>query len=126
LPLDSTRVALRAIRLEGGIAMRAIGYDLQQADHVAGTTRFDHEDWIEWTRTWGLAIRFTGVEVRYTGRSTTGVGRTGVRENSGLILAAADASSVGASNFLSAPTNATQLTGVSVFTHQISVSLPIR
>jgi hypothetical protein len=124
LPLDSLRVALRGIRLEGGVAMRAVSYKLTQIDHVAGTSRLDHEDWIEWTRTWGLGVRFSGLEVRYTGRSTTGTGRTGVREDfDGRVLAAADA---GASNFLSAPTSSTQLTGVSVFTHQVSVSLPIR
>jgi hypothetical protein len=124
LPMDSLRVALRGIRLEGGIVMRAISYRLHQIDHVAASTRADNEDWIEWTRTWGLGIRFTNVEVRYTGRSTTGVGRTGVIDNGGGVFRAA--ADVSASNFLSAPTNATSLTGVSVFTHQVSVSLPIR
>lgn len=123
LPMDSLRVSLRGIRLEGGIAMRAIGYTLHQIDHVAATTRDDDEDWIEWTRTWGLGIRFTNVEVRYTGRSTTGTGRTGVLDGNPPMFAVADAA---ASNFLSAPSSSTRLTGVSVFSHQVSVSLPIR
>jgi hypothetical protein len=116
-------VSLRGLRFEGGLALRSIGYKLSQRDHVAQTDRKQNEGWMEWTRTWGLGIRFTDLEVRYTGRTTTGTGRPGILDDGTSFLRGDAAAS---SSILSAPNGAIRLTGVAVTTHQLSVSLPIR
>jgi hypothetical protein len=121
--MDSLRVSLRGLRFEGGLALRSIGYKLSQRDHVAQTDRKQNEGWMEWTRTWGLGIRFTDLEVRYTGRTTTGTGRPGISNGGDSILRGDVAAS---SSILSAPNGPIRLTGVAVTTHQLSVSLPIR
>jgi hypothetical protein len=107
-----------------GLALRSISYQLNQTDHVAETRRRQDESWTEWTRTWGLSMRFSDLEVRYTGKLASGTGRPGVR-NDGVIFAAADVAAPGA-NVISAPNGPLTLTGVAVTTHQLSVSLPIR
>jgi hypothetical protein len=107
------------------LSLRAINYTLDQSDHVSQLDTQRHEGWMEWTRTWGFGLRFTDLEFRYVGRTTTGTGRPGIPQNidGGVVFAAtADAS---ARNFLAAPNGSTNLTGVAVTT-QISVSVPIR
>ena len=37
-------------------------------DHVAGSDRATHESWIEWTRTWGVSVRFSDLELRFAER----------------------------------------------------------
>ena len=123
IPIDTVHGALKSIRLELGLALKSINYSLNQLDHVAESSRQQDESWMEWTRTWGFGMRFSDLELRYTGRMSTGDGRPGIQNNGGVVLAASDA--VG-KNFLSAPSGALSLTGVKVTTHQISVSVPIR
>ena len=127
IPVDTLRGALRSIRLEGGLALRSISYTLDQTDHVASTAREQRESWVEWTRTWGVGLHFSDMMIRYVGRTTTGTGRPGVFSNSDQVFAPAPvAANAGGSNFISAPSGATTLTGVAVTTHQVSVSIPIR
>jgi hypothetical protein len=123
-PFDTLRTSLRAVRLQVGLALRSIDYTLDQLDHVAQTSRSQRESWIEWTRTWGLSLRFPDLEIRYVGLQTTGTGRPGVIANGGGDVLAASAP--GGQNFISAPNGPTSLTGVTVTTHQLSVSVPIR
>lgn len=124
IKLDTTRTSLRSLRLEGGLALRSIGYTLNQTDHVTRIDRQQRESWLEWTRTWGLGLKFSDLELRYVGRTTTGTGRPGIPQtNDGVVFAAAEVTS---RSFLAAPTGSTNLTGVAVTTHQISVSVPIR
>lgn len=124
IPIDTLHGALKSIRLELGLALKSINYSLDQFDHVVDSRRQQDESWMEWTRTWGFGMRFSDLEVRYTGRKSTGNGRPGIQNNNGVLFAA-DASAPG-KNFLSAPSGALSLTGVTVTTHQISVSVPIR
>ncbi len=112
----------QVIRLQAGVALRSISYGLDQADHVAETTRHQDEHWVEWTRTWGLSFRFSDLEMRYAGRSVTGTGRPGIVP-SGTFFAAADAFT---SNVLAAPAGPLTLTDVRVTTHQFSISVPLR
>lgn len=49
-----------------GLDVYTISYDLDQSDHVAGTTREAHEFWTEWTPTLGLHLRVKGADLRYT------------------------------------------------------------
>jgi len=125
IPIDTVHGSLKSIRLELGLAMRSINYTLNQFDHVAASNRQQDESWMEWTRTWGLGLRFSDLEVRYTGRVSTGDGRPGIQNFGGPIALTAAGDAAG-KNFLSAPSGALSLTGVKVTTHQISVSVPIR
>jgi hypothetical protein len=122
-PLDTLYGAIRSVRMELGLTWRSIDYALNQTDHVAGLDTRQTQSWAEWTRTWGFALRFSDLQFRYTGRMTTGTGRPGVVPQ-GVLFAPAPAEA--APNFLSAPSAVTSLTGVSVTTHQIAVSIPIR
>ncbi|MGE5732997.1 MAG: hypothetical protein ACM37U_13710 [Gemmatimonas sp.] len=110
------------VRLQLGIALRSIDYTLDQLDHVSGVARSQDESWIEWTKTWGLSVHFSDLELRYTGRVVTGTGRPGILP-SGVVFAVSDASGP---NVIAAPNGALTLTGVAVTTHQVSISLPIR
>ena len=122
--LIDTLSGLRSVRLELGLAMRSIDYHLDQLDHMTRVGRQQDESWMEWTQTWGLALKFSDLQVRYNGRTTTGTGRPGITSQDNRVLFAADASA--GRNFLSAPSGPLSLTGVAVTTHQISVSVPIR
>jgi hypothetical protein len=124
IPFDTLRGSVRSMRLELGLALRSIDYTLHQLDHVAGSARDQRENWMEWTPTWGFGLRFSDLVLRYNGHRTTGTGRPGVFANDGPVFAAAAAD--GGRNFISAPNGPTTLTNVSVTTHQISVSVPIR
>jgi hypothetical protein len=112
------------LKIQLGVALRSIDYTLDQLDHVSGVSRTQDESWVEWTRTWGLSIHFSDLDMRYTGRMVTGTGRPGILPaNDGVVFAAADAKGP---NIISAPNGALTMTGVAVTTHQISISLPIR
>ena len=113
------------LRLQLGMGLRSIDYSLDQVDHVAEIGRQQHEHWTEWTRTWGLGLHFSDLEIRYAGRKSTGTGRPGIPSSSGVVFDAPVALSSG-SNILAAPSGPLTLTPVGVTTHQISVSLPIR
>ncbi|HSQ29894.1 MAG TPA: hypothetical protein VLN49_08600 [Gemmatimonadaceae bacterium] len=114
----------QTLRLQLGVALRSIDYTLRQFDHVAIAERRQHEHWTEWTRTWGLGLHFSDLEIRYAGRRATGTGRPGILPT-GVVFAAPTVDVAG-SNILAAPTGPLTLTDVAVTTHQISVSLPIR
>ena len=114
----------QVLRLQLGMELRSIDYSLRQLDHVAEAERRQHERWTEWTRTWGLSVHFSDLEIRYAGRKSTGTGRPGIAAG-GVVVDAPVALSSG-SNILAAPSGPLTLTNVAVTTHQISVSLPIR
>jgi hypothetical protein len=114
----------RTAGMQFGLAMRAINYDLDQVSHVGGGARSQHEDWVEWTPTWGLRFRFPELEIRYSGRYTTGVGRPGV--SNGGIPIAVDALTAAGSSIIAAPSGPLTLQNVHVITHQISFSVPMR
>lgn len=111
------------LRLDLGMSMRSISYTLDQFDHVSEEGRQQDESWLEWTRTWGLRLHFSDLELRYTGRRSTGTGRPGVVPDQGFLFAASERSGP---DILAAPSGPLTLTGVAVTTHQVSVSLPIR
>jgi hypothetical protein len=108
--------------LQFGLSLRSISYDLTQANHVDITARRQHENWIEWTPTWGLRLGFPNLAIRYQGRLTTGTGRPGVRSNGGPDDLAAPSSG----GIIVAPSGPLSLTNVQVMTHQFSISLPLR
>lgn len=111
--------------LQLGIALHSIDYHLHQTDHVAESEQRLHEHWAEWTRTWGVGLRFSDLEIRYAGRRGTGTGRPGIL-TSNPVGFVSDGRVLAGSNILAAPNGPLTLTDVAVTTHQLSVSLPLR
>jgi hypothetical protein len=114
--------------LQGGTQVRAMHYALDQWDAVQGVGRGRNQEWREWTHSWGVGLRLTGLELRYRGRLTSGTGRPVVTEQifpPGIFTAdvALRATPI---NGGPQPTVTPSLTDVGVTTHQISISLPIR
>jgi hypothetical protein len=114
----------KAAALQLGLVVRSIGYRLEQYDNVQVSGRTQDERWTEWTPTWGLSLRFPELEIRYRGRVTNGTGRPGVER--GGVFTLADAAGVRAGGLLVAPSGPLTLDRVSVATHQVSLSLPLR
>lgn len=117
----------RVVGLQLGLTVRRIAYRLEQRDHVQLRERNLAERWMEWTPTWGLALRTPGIEVRYRGQLTGGIHRPGLARppSTGCfgfcIAGALDASILPAGPLRSGA--ARDLLTVSV--HQISFSLPL-
>ncbi|NIM50752.1 MAG: hypothetical protein GTN62_10280, partial [Gemmatimonadales bacterium] len=107
-----------------GLQVRSYDYHLDQWDNVAETSRRQDEQWMEWTPSWGARVRFSGLELRYLGRVTTGSGRPGVAWMGGAAERAADMAA--ANDILLPPSGPLTLQDVKVVTHQLSISLPIR
>jgi hypothetical protein len=105
-----------------GVAARTVHYWLVQSDFVQSAVRPQEEWWVEWTPTWGLTLRFPELELHYNGRVTKGTGRPGTQSTPTFL---ADAAGVRSGELLVAPDGPITLQGVSVVTHQISLSLPL-
>jgi hypothetical protein len=116
------RVGPAAFQL--GLQLWAVDYDLDQFDNVADTFRRQGEHWMEWTPSWGARVRLSDIELRYLGRVTTGTGRPGVAWLGGVAERAMDAGL--ANDIVVAPSGPLTLQDTEVWTHQISISLPIR
>jgi hypothetical protein len=105
-----------------GLHVHSIRYDLVQHDFVTERTRDQSEDWMEWTPSWSLSRRFPELEVRYSGRLTSGTGRPGIAWIGG---ARGDAALASAPNFIVAPSGPLSLQESRVFSHVMTVSLPV-
>lgn len=103
-----------------GLQLRSVDYRLKQRDNVLETRREQEEGWLEWTPTWGAALKFPEFEVRYVGRFTTGTGRPGVAWSPGRAADFALGSDV-----LLAPSGPLTLQESRVWMHQVSVSVPL-
>lgn len=108
--------------LQAGLDVRSIRYWLTQRDRVVESKRTQYEDWSEWTLTWGGSVDWGALTLRYTGDLTLGTGQPGVTSG-GAVRAAEFAAG---SDFVVAPRGPLALQGAQVFTHQISLILPIR
>lgn len=113
----------RRLGFQLGLAVRSIRYQLEQYSHVEERKRDQEESWMEWTPSWGLALKFPELEIRYLGRLTTGTGRPGVAWTGARGIALAEAR---AADFIVAPSGPLTLQDAHVLTHQIAVSLPLR
>ncbi len=108
--------------LQLGLQVRTIRYDLEQHDRIEQAVRNQHESWSEWTASWGGGLLLDDLEIRYLGRVTTGTGRPGVA-TTGTFRTAELAG--GASDIILAPRGPLTLQDANVFTHQLSVTIPI-
>jgi hypothetical protein len=107
-----------------GLQVRAYDYHLDQWDNVERATRRQNEEWMEWAPSWGVRLRLKGVELRYQGRVTTGTGLPGVAWNGNV---ATRAESAGLANDIVVPPGGPlTLAEADVWTHQVSVAVPIR
>jgi hypothetical protein len=106
-----------------GMQVYSIDYRLEQTDHVQETKRKQEESWYEWTPTWSIALTFPEVQIRYTGRLTTGTGLPGVAWTpTGTMRAEAVAA---AGDFILAPSGPLTLQDASVTAHQLALVIPI-
>lgn len=107
--------------LQLGLQVHTIRYDLEQHDRIEQTVRDQHESWSEWTASWGAGLLLDDLEIRYQGRVTTGTGRPGVATSATF----EQANFAGASDIILAPRGPLTLQDANVFTHQLSVAIPI-
>ncbi|MGE5742857.1 MAG: hypothetical protein ACM368_02935 [Gemmatimonadota bacterium] len=111
----------KGVGLQLGLAVRSMHYRLVERDLLAGTTQRVRDSWVEWSPTWGLSLRFPKLELHYRGRITNGTGRPGTFNGAFPNPLAASPTSI-----LVPPGGTLGLAGVSMVTHQISLSLPLR
>ena len=107
-----------------GLSVRAFDYHLDQWDNVEQSSRRQNEEWMEWTPSWGVRLQLKGVELRYMGRVTTGTGLPGVAWN-GAVATRAEAAGF-ANDIVVPPGGPLTLAEADVWTHQVSVAVPIR
>lgn len=113
---------LQKLGIQLGLALRSIRYSLDQRNYVLNTQRFQRQDWVEWTPTWGVTLRFPELDLRYVGRQTNGTGRPGVVTPFGFMPQPLSASRT---DVLLAPSGPLTLAEARVRTHQIAISIPI-
>lgn len=115
-------------RLDFALGLNAhhIRYNLDQQDFVTTVDRTQDEHWTEWTLTTGIGVGFDEFEVRYRGALTLGTGQPGTRQQGWAWIEEDVVSfSAGRSDFLVAPNGALTLDETRVFTHQLSVVVPL-
>jgi hypothetical protein len=124
LPLSTEQ----SITFESGGQLRAIRYHLDQRDAIEQSRSSSTQNWNEWTRSWGVSVRFATATLHYRGRLTTGAGRPGLDDNGGVFVVDDVAAPRPGPGFTGSTVDPFGLTfgGVRATTHQISLSVPIR
>jgi hypothetical protein len=122
VPLSKTE----SVTFEAGGQLRAIRYHLDQWDAIQQSRSASTQNWNEWTRSWGVSVRFASADLHYRGRLTTGAGRPGFDDNGGIIALDARAAPVPGGFTSAIPQFGLRFADVRAITQQISVSLPIR
>ncbi|GAA5522340.1 hypothetical protein Asal01_02298 [Fodinibius salicampi] len=110
--------------LEAGILAKTYRYDLKQKDYVEDTYREQEESWTEWTFSLAAGAIFRDITIQYTTLITTGTGQPGTASTGGWTMNAANAFSMGG-EFIFAPDGELALESAKVFTHQLTVTLPL-
>src|SRR5215203_4848089 len=115
-----------SVRFETGGQLRAIRYQLDQRDAVRAEHTTSTQHWNEWTRSWGISVRFSGAYLHYRGNLTTGAGRPGFDEinNGGVITPAVFPPGGGLIDVV--PSFGPKFDDVRATTHHITLSVPIR
>lgn len=104
-----------------GLQVYTYRYRLKQRDYIQSTSRKQRESWSEWTPSFSFILKFPEVRLQYTLRFTSGAGRPGVAQPWFGIreMSASNA------DFIVAPGGPLTLQNSTVFTHQLTVSVPI-
>jgi hypothetical protein len=105
-----------------GLQARTIHYQLKQTNYIFVSQRKQIENWTEWTPSLGFIIKLENIQIHYDGKFTTGTGQPRVTSNTFLTT------DFGASkaNFIVAPSGPLTLNETVVFSHRISIIIPIR
>jgi hypothetical protein len=105
-----------------GLGIYAINYRLRQDDHVQRSSRVNDQSWIEWTPTFGLSYRTSGVTWRYNYRRTCG-------PSACIDLMMGDKVTVPPQTVpggvIAAPSRGANVDGGVVHVHQLMVMVPI-
>ena len=112
---------------ELGVRMRSYSYDMDQEDHVTGIDRSLTQQWTEWTPTWGASFEMNGVEFRYVGLASS----ASHFPFPDFAFADDDFAVFGpelqaGGDILAPPSGRLGTPDVTVVTHRIQVSVPIR
>jgi len=114
------------VGLQLGIQVRSIDYELKQVDHIQETKRRQDEGWLEWTPTWGVSLSFSGIQLAYQGRVTTGTGQPGTAWGPGSLERFAAMEAAGMTDYIVAPSGPLTLQQANVGAHQLAVIIPIQ
>jgi hypothetical protein len=107
---------------QAGLEARSYDYSLEQVSHVVDSYREQDESWMEWTPTLGASVRFSGLDLYYTARVTSGTGRPGTE----LPFVAMPVFLEAQGDFIVAPQGPLTLQDARVVTHQLAVRVPVR
>jgi len=114
---------ISGVRGQVGLEIRSYAYQLEQVNHVERSYREQDEAWIEWSPTLGATYSFDALDLRYTGRITTGTGLPGTASDWAFGPGLESASG---GDFVLAPGGPLTLQDARVVTHQLSVRIPVR
>ena len=109
-----------------GLEARSYAYDLEQDDHIEGTSRDQYEAWTEWTPSFAADLRLNDIEMQFSTRITSGTGFPGIDWGDDWFVAEVDAAALRAGDFIAAPRDALTLRDVTVLTHQLWIRVPVR
>ncbi len=112
------------VLLGSGILAKTYRYELKQTDYVEDTFRDQEESWTEWTFSLSVGMIFESVELKYTGLLTNGTGQPGTA-STGVNAEAAMGFAATGGDFIFAPDGALALEDARVFTHQVTVAIPL-
>ncbi len=107
-----------------GVQTTSIGYRMRQLNNVIGSVRTQKERWLETTLSAALGLKFTDVQLRYTGLVQFGTGTPGVASVPRLFTRGGSFDALSA-DFLPAPSGPLDLREALVFTHQILISFQL-
>jgi len=115
------------ILLQAGIMAKTYRYTLKQKDYVQQTYRRQKEHWTEWTYSMSAGVNLKGLDIKYTAFITAGTGQPGTVQQGGIWLNGVNASfsNVAGSDFIFAPDGDLALNKATVFTNQITVTIPM-
>lgn len=111
--------------LEAGIQAKTYRYELKQKDYVEEAFRDQNENWTEWNFSLSAGAIFPSVEIKYTGMLTTGTGQPGTASTTTNWENLASASFATGGDFIFAPDGELALEDAKVFTHQVTVTIPL-
>ena len=109
-----------------GLQMRNISYKLKQHDRIHDRRRTQKENWTEWTITGGLDFKFQDFNLHYAVLLTTGTGLPGLAASPWRFTSESlSYDSVVRSDILIAPSGDLALENCNVWTHQVTLQIPI-
>lgn len=114
------------VDLQLGLGVRRTAYDLDQDNYVTEVRTLTEESWMEWAPSWGIAVRLSGMDLRYAGRANMkGFPDCTLFCGTDEVIAMPDSPGPGGGDFLPAVTQPVFFPDWRVTTHQFVLSVPI-